>query len=89
MKKIIITASGLLFAASMFMGINAYKNISSLGNLFLANVEALTINENSGKACYRDVVDNGGYPEALVCDPSGCDYKAVYIINREDVLICP
>ncbi|MDD4031784.1 MAG: hypothetical protein PHS48_00900 [Bacteroidales bacterium] len=89
MRKKLLTASGLLLTAALYIGINSYQNVNSLGNLFLANVEALTINEHSGKACYADVVDHGGYPESLVCDISGCDYKNVYIINREDIWICP
>ena len=51
MKKIIITVSGLILAASLFVGINTYKNSHSVSDLLLANVEALADGE-SGSGCH-------------------------------------
>ncbi len=41
MKKLLLTASGIFLAASLYIGINSYKNINSVSDLLLANVEAL------------------------------------------------
>ena len=47
MKKLLLTASGIFLAASLYIGINSYKNISSGTDLLLANVEALADGELS------------------------------------------
>ena len=48
MKKLLLTASGIFLAASLYIGINSYKNINSGTNLLLANVEALAGGEIGG-----------------------------------------
>jgi hypothetical protein len=67
MKKIIITASGLLFAASLYVGVNAFKNTNLANNLLLANIEALALDEgHSGRAiCY--IQSSNGDGEYLPC----------------------
>ena len=45
MKKSILAASGLFLAASMYIGVNSYKNLNSGTDLLLANVEALSDGE--------------------------------------------
>ena len=47
MKKLLLTASGIFLAASLYIGINSYKNINSVSDLLLANVEALATAELS------------------------------------------
>jgi hypothetical protein len=64
MKKLLINISGLLFITSMFIGINVYKNSSSINNLLLKNVEALTENENE----YTKCESGGGHCELWIDD---------------------
>ena len=45
MKKLLLTASGLFLAVSLYIGVNSYKNLNSETDLLLANVEALTRTE--------------------------------------------
>ena len=68
MKKIIITASGLLFAASLYVGVNAYTNSNLANDLLLSNVEAMTRGENWFGTCSRDYTPSeaGGY--IVVCN---------------------
>jgi len=47
MKKIIFTASSLIFAVSLYVGVNAYTNSNTVNDLLLANIEALADNEAS------------------------------------------
>ena len=48
MKKLILTASGIFLVASMYIGVNSYKNLNSGTDLLLANVEALSDGEQIG-----------------------------------------
>ena len=48
MKKLLLTALGIFLAASLYIGINTYKNINSVSDLLLANVEALADDEDPG-----------------------------------------
>ena len=54
MKKIIFTASSLIFAVSLYVGVNAYKNSNYANNLLLVNVEALTTPEFANVYCLWD-----------------------------------
>ncbi|MDD4032762.1 MAG: hypothetical protein PHS48_05895 [Bacteroidales bacterium] len=67
MKRIILTFSGLLFVASLYVGINAFKNTNLANNLLLANIEALALDEgHSGRAiCFIQSVEGNG--EYLPC----------------------
>ena len=67
MKKIIITASGLLFAVSLYVGVNAYTNFNLANDLLLNNVEALTNNEYYGRMCYPNPDHNDLGPKEIVC----------------------
>ena len=42
MKKLLLAASGIFLATSIYIGVNTHKNINSVGDLLLSNVEALT-----------------------------------------------
>ena len=80
MKKIIITASGLLFAASMFIGISSYCNINFANNLLLSNVEALTFGEYQGQMCFKSGGQDcfGDYvivcPDGFACYMAQCSF---------------
>lgn len=68
MKKLLLTASGIFLAASLYIGINSYKNINSVSDLLLANVEALADGEGAtqipcnpgGSRCIYLVQDASG-----------------------------
>ncbi|MDD4033133.1 MAG: NVEALA domain-containing protein [Bacteroidales bacterium] len=90
MKKIIFTASGLLFAASIYIGINIYKDSTSFDNIMLANVEAIAQTElpnNTGPAvmvyCEEGPILYGNYCKAeggSGCQNLPCQRDGGYIL---------
>ena len=49
MKKIILSVSGILLIATMYVGIDSYINHNSLDKMLLTNVEALAQNGEAGQ----------------------------------------
>jgi len=85
MKKIIITASGLLFAASLYVGINAYTNSNPVNDLLLANIEALARNEGNWEMqCTWGTRDDGG-SYILFCET--CSYVRIRMNGNHNT--CP
>lgn len=78
MKKLILAASGIFLAASLYIGINSYKNINSETDLLLTNVEALTRTEIDPKC--RGCATS---PETVFCcylDVNGVLFKLYYTL---------
>jgi len=71
MKKLLLTASGIFLAASLYIGINSYKNINSVSDLLLANVEALADDESAGPCTQGCKQIGWGWDQILKCS---CDY---------------
>ena len=82
MKKIIITVSGLLFAASLFIGISIFNNVDYANNLLLANIEALAAGGGEfppNTVCFSDVeITSGGANQGVVCGKDGgqCSWES-------------
>lgn len=77
MKKLLLTASGLFLAASLYIGVNSYKNIHSGTNMLLVNVEALTQGgelfpqipcTEGGVSCLFAILDASGNIQVGVAD---------------------
>ncbi|MDD4033586.1 MAG: hypothetical protein PHS48_10125 [Bacteroidales bacterium] len=82
MKKIIFTASSLIFAISLYVGVNAYTNSNLANDLLLSNVEALTQGEFYGRLCYPIAEPNqyGGTLEIVCRDGNySCEEEKVTV----------
>ena len=71
MKKLILTASGIFLVASMYIGVNSYKNLNSGTDLLLANVEALS----DGEQIYE------GYKNRVLGLVPGCKKASNFICD--------
>lgn len=75
MKKLLLMAGSLVFVASLYLGMDSYKNLNSDRDMLLSNVEALATYENfeacincstrnTREACCTMMI-NGGEPKVL------------------------
>ncbi|MDD4032658.1 MAG: hypothetical protein PHS48_05365 [Bacteroidales bacterium] len=74
MKKLLLAASGFFLAASLYMGVNSYKNINSGTDLLLVNVAALA---QGGEATPQfPCLPNGEACEFRAMDAAGDTFNA-------------